>query len=47
MNILIWILMIIGGTAGLASTLYLLVAMPTIIVWKVYRGVKYRISLFD
>lgn len=47
MNILIWILMIIGGTAGLASTLYLLVAMPVIFVWKMYRGIKYRISLFD
>lgn len=47
MNILIWILMIIGGAAGLVSTLYLVAAMPIIFGWKVYRSIKYRISLFD
>lgn len=47
MNILIWILMIIGGAAGLVSTLYLLVSMPVIFGWKVYRSIKYRIGLFD
>ncbi len=47
MNIFIWILMIVGGTAGLLSTLYLLAAMPVIFGWKVYRSIKYRMSLFD
>ena len=37
MNILIWILMIVGGAAGMLSTAYLVLAMPVIFGWKVYR----------
>lgn len=47
MDILIWALIIIGGTAGLLSTLYLVVAMPVFIVWKAYRKVKFGRSMFD
>lgn len=47
MNILIWILMIIGGAAGIVSTVYLVLAMPVIFVWKVYRKVRYHIALTD
>ena len=35
MNILIWILMIVGGAAGMLSTAYLVLAMPVIFGWKV------------
>ena len=47
MNILIWILMIVGGTVGIASTAYLVLAIPVIFGWKVYRKAKYHIGLFD
>lgn len=47
MDILIWVLMVIGGVAGLASTVYLVLAMPIIFGWKVYRKVKFGISLND
>lgn len=47
MQILIWVLMIVGGAAGLLSTAYLVLAMPVIIVWKIYRKVKYRIAICD
>lgn len=47
MNILIWVLIILGGAAGLLSTLYIVAAMPIFIVWKVYRKVKYGFSLYD
>lgn len=47
MDIVIWILMIVGGAAGLLSTLYLVLAMPAIFIWKVYRKVKYNIALCD
>ena len=30
MNILIWILMIVGGAAGMLATAYLVLAMPVI-----------------
>lgn len=47
MNILIWILMIVGGAAGMLSTAYLVLAMLVIFGWKVYRKLKYHIGLYD
>lgn len=47
MNILIWILMIVGGAAGMLATAYLVLAMPVIFGWKVYRKFKYHIGLYD
>ena len=47
MNILIWILMIVGGAAGMLSTAYLVLAMPVICGWKVSRKLKYHIGLYD
>lgn len=47
MDILIWILMIIGGAAGILSTVYLVLAMPIIFLWKVYRRVRYHIAICD
>ena len=47
MNILIWILMIGGGAAGMLSTAYLVLAMPVIFGWKVYRKLKYHIGLYE
>ncbi len=47
MDIIIWIMMIVGGAAGALSTVYLVLAMPVILVWKVYRKVKYKIALCD
>lgn len=47
MNILLYIVMLIGGAAGLFSTLYLVLAMPVLFLWKVYRKMKYKIALYD
>lgn len=47
MNILIWILMIVGGAAGMLSTAYLVLAMPVTFGGKVYRKLKYHIGLYD
>ena len=41
MQILIWVMMIVGGAAGLLSTAYLVLAMPIILVWKIFRKVKF------
>lgn len=43
----LWVICIIGGAAGILSSLYLLFAMPAIIVWKFYRHLKYGISMND
>ncbi|MFR4350980.1 MAG: hypothetical protein ACLT3H_04820 [Roseburia sp.] len=47
MDLLIWILMVVGGVAGMLSTVYLVLAMPVIFVWKIYRKIKYGISMND
>lgn len=47
MDILIYALMIIGGVAGILSTVYLVLAMPILFGWKVYRKLRYNIALFD
>ena len=45
MNIGILIIMIIGGVAGIASTLYLLISLPVVILQKIYRKVRYGTPL--
>lgn len=45
MNIGTLIIAIIGGAAGLISTLYLLISLPAVIVWKIYRRFRYGYSL--
>lgn len=41
MNIGMIIISVIGGAAGLLSTLYLLVSLPLVIIWKIYRHFRY------
>ncbi|WP_455615094.1 hypothetical protein [Eisenbergiella sp.] len=41
MNIGMLIIMLIGGLAGILSTLYLLVSLPLVIIQKVYRKVRF------
>lgn len=47
MNIGILIIAILGGVVGFLATGYLVLAMPVLIVWKIYRKVRYGISLYD
>lgn len=47
MEIIIWIMMVVGGLAGILSTAYLVLAMPAVFIWKLYRKVKYHIALCD
>lgn len=41
MNIGILIIMLVGGLAGILSTLYLLVSLPVVVIQKVYRKVRF------
>jgi len=43
----IWLLVIFGGAVGVLSTLYLFFGMPAMIIYKLYRKIKYNISMFD
>ena len=45
MNVGLILIMIIGGAAGLLSTLYLLFSLPVVIIWKIYRRIRYGYSL--
>lgn len=47
MSIGMWIITIIGGAAGILSTLYIVVSILAVLVYKVYRKAKYHISLYN
>ena len=47
MSIGMIIISAIGGLAGAFSTLYLLVSLPTVIIWKIYRRIRFAYSLFQ
>ena len=45
MNIGMFLLVIIGGFAGLFSTLYICISLPFTIIWKIYRWVAKGIPI--
>lgn len=47
MKILMWLLVIFGGGVGLFSTLYIVVSLFAVIGYKIYRKMKYGMSLYD
>ncbi len=47
MNIGLLIIMIVGGALGALSTLYCILGLPVVFIYKLYRKVRFGISLFD
>lgn len=47
MSIGMWLLVIIGGAAGLFSTLYIVVSLIGMLGYKCYRKARYHISFFN
>lgn len=47
MNIGMWIIVIFGGAVGVLSSLYCVASLVAVIVWKLLRTIRYRISMFD
>lgn len=45
MSPLILIITIVGGGVGLLSTLFLTVSFPAVVIWKIYRRIRYSIPL--
>ncbi len=45
MSPIVLIIAIIGGCAGILSTLFLVVSLPLTIIWKFYRKIRYSIPL--
>lgn len=47
MNILIWLVIILGGLLGFVSSMYILVSLIGMIIYKIYRKCRYHVSLYD
>lgn len=47
MNIAYWIILIFGGAVGFLSTLYIILSLFGTLAYKIYRKVKFGISLFN
>lgn len=47
MNPLIWLVVILGALLGLVSSLYIIVSLIGMIIYKIYRKCKYHVSLYD
>jgi hypothetical protein len=45
MDIITFLIAIIGGIVGVLSTLYLVISFPVVLIWKIYRSVRYGVSL--
>ena len=47
MGILEWMLVVIGVVLGIGSSLFMLISCPVILIWKVYRKVKFGIPIME
>lgn len=47
MNIGLLLLIIIGGSVGVLSTLYIVVSLIGTLAYKIYRSAKYHVSLYS
>lgn len=46
-NILLWIVVILGGGLSLILCLYMIISMFVMIIYKIYRKIRYHASLYD
>lgn len=47
MNIGMMTVCVIGGLTGLLSSVYLLISMPIVIVWKIYRKIRFGYKIYQ
>lgn len=47
MNIGLLLLVVVGGLVGVLSTGYMVISLIAVLVYKIYRSVKYHVSLYD
>ena len=41
------IMLVLMGVLGGGSTLFLVIAMPVVLIWKIYRKIRYGYKLTD
>ena len=47
MSIGMIILCAIGGLTGLLSSAYLLISLPAVIIWKIYRRIRFGYTMYQ
>ncbi len=47
MNIGLWIIVIIGGGVGALSSIYIVASLLGTIAYKIYRSLRYHVSLYN
>ena len=47
MSIGMMIICAVGGLSGLLSAGYLLISMPAVIIWKLYRRIKFGYTMYQ
>lgn len=45
MSPFVLVIAIVGGCIGIAATVYLTLSFPAVILWKIYRRIRYSIPL--
>ncbi|MBQ9198817.1 MAG: hypothetical protein IJ141_05220 [Lachnospiraceae bacterium] len=46
-NFLVWLVVILGGGFSLILCLYILLSLVAMIIYKIYRKIRYHASLYD
>lgn len=46
-NFLVWLVVILGGGFSLILCLYILLSLVVMIIYKIYRKIRYHASLYD
>lgn len=47
MNIGLWIIVIVGGAVGILSTLYCVVSLIAVLIYKAYRRIVHKIPMYN
>lgn len=47
MNIGLWIIIILGGAVGMLSTLYCVVSLIAVLIYKIYRRIVHKIPMYN
>ncbi|MGN0245787.1 MAG: hypothetical protein ACI4DK_07460 [Lachnospiraceae bacterium] len=46
-NILTMVMLVIMGIVGGLSSIVLVLSFPAVLIWKIYRKIRYGYSLYD
>jgi hypothetical protein len=46
-DIILYVVIILMGIMGGGASIYILVSLPAMLIWKIYRKIRYGYSMFD